>query len=102
MSSFVFNQRIKHGRLDFHPGVKYGFEDPDAVPYFIACGWGEPSADDPAVTITIGEIDIDPCTIWADGPNKHKFVMPERAADARGISIEEAQAYVWNGENLRG
>lgn len=102
MDVFIFNQRIKHGRLDFHPSVVYGFEDPDAVPYFSACGWGDASDAEPNVVITFDELDVDPCTIWADGANKHKFVMPERAAAARGISLEDAQAYIWNGENLRG
>lgn len=102
MDAFIFNQRVKHGRLDFHPTVVYGFEDPDAAPYFAACGWGEATDAEVVVPITFDELDIDPCTIWADGVNKHKFVMPERAAAARSISLEEAQAYIWNGENLRG
>lgn len=96
-----FNQRVKHGGHDFHPGVAYSFDDADAEPYFKICGWAEDTDDDPAVTFTAGEVDIDPCTIWADGANKHKFVMPERAADARGMTLEDAQAYVWNGEDLR-
>jgi len=86
MDVIVFNQRVKHGRLDFHPTIPYGFEDPDAAPYFKACGWAEDSSDAPLVTISIEEIDIDPCTIWADGPNKWRFVMPERAATARFTS----------------
>lgn len=97
----VFNQRVKHGTADLHPNVVYGFEDPDAVPYFIACGWAAESTDEPQVVISLGEIDVDPCTIWAGGENKHKFVMPERAAEARGITVEEAQAFVWAGEDLR-
>jgi hypothetical protein len=95
--STVFNQRFKHGRLDFHPGVPYGFEDPDAAPYFEALGVAAPDEAEPAVTIGIGEIDIDPCTLWGTGPNKWRFVMPDRAADARGTSLEDAQAFVWDG-----
>lgn len=104
MDSILFNQRVKHGRLDFHPGPVYAFEDPDAAPYFIACGWANAVTDgaEPAVVISLEEIDIDPCTIWADGANKHKFVMPERAAAARGISVEEAEAFIWSGEKLNG
>lgn len=65
MDAFIFNQRVKHGRLDFHPGVVYGFEDADAAPYFAACGWGEGSGDEPAVVIGVAELDIDPTTILA-------------------------------------
>lgn len=95
--NIMFNQRVKHGTCDFHPGVVYAFEDPDAAPYFLACGWAEEVDAEPAVTFSLGELDIDPCTIFGDGPNKWKFVMPDRAAAARGTSIEDAQAYVWDG-----
>lgn len=100
MDVIVFNQRVKHGRLDFHPTIAYGFDDPDAAPYFTACGWASASTDDPVVIISIEELDIDPCTIFGDGANKGKFVMPERAAAALNISAEEAEAYVWDGEDL--
>lgn len=98
--AFVFNQRVKQGRLDFHPGVAYGFEDPDAVPFFTACGWGADEAGDPAVTITLGELDIDPLTVWNNqGAARHgRYVMPDRAAEYRGITIEEAEAFVWAGQ----
>jgi hypothetical protein len=95
-----FNQRVKHGTLDFHPGPRYGFEDPDAAPYFKTCGWAEDATGDPDVVITMGELDIDPCTIYGDGPNKGKFVMPDRAAAVRGTSVEEARAYVWDGQEV--
>lgn len=101
--STAFNRRFKHGRLDFHPGVPYGFEDPDAAPYFEALGVAEADEAAPAVVIGIDEIDIDPCTIWASGqPNARKFVMPDRAAAFRGTTLEEAQAFVWDGiEDLK-
>lgn len=101
MDVVVFNQRVKHGRLDFHPTIAYGFEDPDAAPYFKACGWADDAEGDPVVTISIEELDIDPCTVWGGGgDNRGKFVMPDRAATALGISLEEAEAYVWDGEDL--
>lgn len=65
MDAFIFNQRVKHGRLDFHPTVVYGFEDPDAAPYFSALGFGDASEDDPAVIISTEELDIDLETILA-------------------------------------
>ncbi len=91
---------VKHGRFHFLPGPAYGFQDPDAAPYFKACGWAEDSTEEPAVVITVEEIDIDPCTIWGDGSDKGRFVMPDRAAAARGTTLEEAQAYVWDGQEV--
>lgn len=71
----VFNQRVKHGRLDLHPGVLYGFEDPDASPYFVAAGWAEETADDPVVLISEGEVEIDPDTTFADGEKRGQKVI---------------------------
>lgn len=65
MDAFIFNQRVKHGRLDFHPTVVYGFEDPDAAPYFAALGFGEASESDPIVIISAAELEIDPETVLA-------------------------------------
>lgn len=73
--SLKFNQRVKHGKLDFHPKVVYGFEDPDAPVYFKAMGWAAETSEKPEVTITIGELDIDPDTVFGDGPNKGRKVM---------------------------
>lgn len=94
--TIIFDRRYKHGRVDFHPGPVYGFEDPDAAPFFKALGIAEDADEgvEPDVLITIGELDIHPCTLWGNGPNKWKYVMPDRAAAARGITLEEAQAYV--------
>lgn len=95
MDAFSFNQRIKVGKLDLHPGVIYGFEDPDAVPYFRACGWGDDvTGETPDVVVGIDEIDIDPVAVHGSGPDKGKYVMPDRAAAALGITLEEAQAFV--------
>lgn len=94
MDKIVFDRRYKHGRLDFHPGPVFAFEDPDAAPFFKALGIAVDSDADADVTVTLGELDIDPCTLWGNGPAKWKYVMPERAAEARGITVEEALAYV--------
>lgn len=75
MDVIVFNQRVKHGVLDFHPGVVYGFEDPEAAPYFKAMGWANDGASEPALIIGIDELDIDPETIFADGPHKGRRVL---------------------------
>lgn len=97
-----FNRRFKHGRADFHPGVAYGFEDPDAAPYFLARGVAEEDAGEPAVIFTLGEIDIHPLTVWnCPGDPRHAhYVMPQRAADHRGITLAEAQAFVWAGQEI--
>lgn len=65
MDAFIFNQRVKHQRVDFHPTVVYGFEDPDAAPYFAALGFGEVSEETPVVIIAADETAIDPDTIFA-------------------------------------
>jgi hypothetical protein len=83
----TFNQRVKHGRLDFHPKLVYGFEDPDAAPYFKRCGWAIDVPDDqePDVVVTMDELDIDPLTVFGHdhdelGRKRGQFVMPERAS----------------------
>jgi len=93
MDTITFDRRYKHGRLDFHPGPKYGFEDPDAAPYFKALGIATDTTGEPDVTVSLGECDIDPLTVWGNGERRGAYVMPERAAEARGITLEEAQAY---------
>jgi len=100
MKAFVFNQRVKHGTLDFHPGVSYGFEDPDAAPYFKACGWGDSATGDADVTISLGELDIDPLTVWGVGEDRGKFVMPDRAAAELGVDIERVKTFVFGGHGL--
>lgn len=74
-SVVTFKERTKHGKLDFHPGVKYQFEDVDAVPYFKACGWVEDATGEADVIVSIKEIDIDPETVWGTGPNKGAKVV---------------------------
>ncbi len=101
--STVFNQRFKHGRLDFHPGVPYLFEDADARAYFVALGVAAEDEDvDPTVTITEGELDIHPLIVWnhVGSPLHAHYVMPARAAEHRGITLAEAEAYVWTGEEV--
>ena len=100
--SIVFNRRYKHDRLDFLPTVPLAFEDPDAAPFFLALGVAEESELEPVVTYGIGEIDIHPLTVWNNlGDPRHRhYVMPERAAAHRGITVEEAQAFVWSGEEV--
>jgi hypothetical protein len=65
MYAFIFNQRVKHLRLDFHPTVVYGFEDPDAAPFFTALGFGETTDETPVVVISADELNIDPETVMA-------------------------------------
>ena len=106
MDLIIFSEQVGQSGRTFMPGAVYAFEDPDAAPYFKACGWAK---DAPAkavadVVVTMTEIDIDPCTIWGGGSlgQKGTFVMPDRAAAARGTSLEAAQAYVWDGsEDIR-
>ena len=75
--------RVRQNKTEFHPKVNYGFEDPDAADFFIALGWADTVDAEPDVTITADELDIDPETVWAYGPEKGNPVMPERAAAAK-------------------
>lgn len=71
---FTTSGVVKHGRLAFVPGTAYAFEDPDAASYFKGCGWAEDTTDEPQVTFSLGEIDIDPETVFGGGPNKGRKV----------------------------
>ena len=57
MTVIVFNQRVKHGMLDFIPNkVNYGMAD-DAASFFVSAGWA--SATDEAADITYREDEIE-------------------------------------------
>lgn len=73
--SIIFNQPVRHGDVQFLPGVPVGFEDPDAVPYFTGTGWAEASAETPVHIYPKSVIDIDPATIFAHGPKKGQRVL---------------------------
>lgn len=72
----IFNQSVKHGRVQFLPGVAVAFEDADAEPYFIAAGWADETKDEPVHTYGLGEVDADPLTRFGE---TGKFVQPELA-----------------------
>lgn len=90
MPGFKFFERTKQDRMELHPKVVYGFEDTDAVPYFEAMGWGEVVDEDPDVIVPLGEINIDPEVVFADGPSKGQYVMPDRAKAAIEARNQEA------------
>ncbi len=103
MDRIKFKEPVRHGTYNFYPKLTYGFEDPDAAPYFKACGWAEDLSDDvePDVIVTLGEVDVDPLTIWGNGEFRGRFVMPDRAVQAlrlahpdRDITDEWAETYV--------
>lgn len=70
-----FTGVTKHGRYPFAPGTAYDFEDALAEPYFVAMGWAATTADPADFVIPAGEIDIDPETVFADGPNRGRRVL---------------------------
>jgi hypothetical protein len=102
MDLIKFKHPFKHGRLYFHPKVIYGFEDPDAAPYFKAVDDAEDVPDDktPDVIVTLGELDIDPLTIWAHDKGDRRrgqFVMPDRAlAKIREMGHDKDLAWATN------
>ena len=73
--AITFRALTKHGALQFLPGVPVAFDDPDAAPYFLSAGFADKTKDAPVHTYSKGEIDIDPETIFGDGPNKGQRVM---------------------------
>jgi hypothetical protein len=62
MQAVIFKNLTKHGTLTFLPSVPLAFEDADAAPYFIACGWAEATDQEPLHTYLAGEVDVDPLT----------------------------------------
>ncbi len=68
---------VKHGKHSFAPGVPYAFEDADAEPYFIAAGWAERTKEPSVHTFTLGEVDIDPATVFGGGDRRGQAVLPK-------------------------
>jgi hypothetical protein len=60
-------QRYLHQGVEFLPGPAFGFEDPDAEPFFIKTGCFEATSDEPVRVYTQDEISVDPETVFADG-----------------------------------
>ena len=69
----------KHGKLQFAPGIPLGFEDQDAIDFFIAAGQASPTDKTPAIVYSKDQIDVDPMTKFASGPNRGNFVQPDNA-----------------------
>lgn len=57
-----FNQVVKHGRIQFFPGVSVAFDDPRADAYFTTLGWASESSNPPVHTYSAEEVEIDPET----------------------------------------
>lgn len=77
-----FTNTTKHGVHTFVPNVSLGFEDPDAVPHFIACGWGEETTEEPIHIYTEGEVDIDPATVHRGTGLLVADILPHGTPDA--------------------
>lgn len=75
VQSVIFREVVRHGTHQFAPGIAYGFEDPDAVPYFTAMGWADRSDQEPVITLSLGEVDIDPATVYGSGPRRGQLVL---------------------------
>lgn len=78
--AILFNQRVKHGALDFHP-VAYEFENPDHAEYFKAAGWAADTDLEPVMTIGADEIHIDPETTFGSGERKGEKVLADTPAE---------------------
>ena len=73
--TITFRAPVKHGTLQFFPGVPVAFEDADAAPYFIAAGFADPSKGEPVHTYPKSSIDIDPETVFGSGDRVGQKVM---------------------------
>jgi len=61
-----FSSVTLHGKERFLPDIPLAFEDPDAEPYFIACGWAEKTTEEPKYTYSQDEVSVDLDTIHSD------------------------------------
>lgn len=71
-----FHSPTLHGTTRFVPGVPLGFEDPDADEYFERAGFAVPTDEDPVITYGVGEVDIDPQTVFGSGAFVGELVLP--------------------------
>lgn len=60
--ALIFNQFVRHGRVEIPGAVPVGFEDKDAEPYFLKLGWAETTTKKPQRIYTQDEVSIDPET----------------------------------------
>lgn len=70
-----FKSLTRHGSLAFSPLLATAFEDDRAEDYFVAAGWAERTDEPPLVTYPVGSVEVDPSTVFADGPNRGQLVM---------------------------
>lgn len=54
-----FNQQVRHGRIEFLPGLIVAFEDANGDAYFINAGWADSTTETPVRTYTADEVAID-------------------------------------------
>jgi hypothetical protein len=70
-----FTSPTRHGTQTFVPGVALAFADASAEQYFIAAGFAEATKDKAVMEYPEGTVEIDPATVFGDGPNKGNLVM---------------------------
>jgi len=71
-----FHSPTLHGTIRFVPGVPLAFEDPDAEDYFEAAKFADYTDEEPVMTYGLGEVDIDPETVFGSGANVGDLVLP--------------------------
>lgn len=60
--ALIFNQFVRHDRVEIPADVPVAFEDKDAEPYFLKLGWAEATTKKPRRTYSQDEVAIDPET----------------------------------------
>lgn len=70
-----FSGPTRHGHHTFAPTIALAFDDEDAETYFVKAGFAEATNDEPVMTYPAGSVEIDPETVFGDGPNRGKLVI---------------------------
>lgn len=72
-----FEELCKHDIHQFAEGAVVEFEDSKAAAYFIALGAAKPAAGNstPDMVMGVGDLHIDPNTVWGSGSNRGKKVV---------------------------
>ncbi|MBA2720089.1 MAG: hypothetical protein H0U52_12765 [Chloroflexi bacterium] len=70
VKAISFREPVKHGRVLLPMNTPVAFEDPDAAPYFLNAGWASETAEEPVLTYSAEEIEVDPETVHANTTRK--------------------------------
>lgn len=73
--AIIFTSPTLHGATRFAPTISTAFDDTGAEDYFVAAGFAGTTKDAAVMTYPEGTVEIDPATVFGDGPNKGNLVL---------------------------